>query len=1687
MPVGAVIGRERQRDGQGMAWDARQMKVVTSALLKNAIPAVALAAAGIVLWRWNPRLSSVVLLVGSFLLFLKTYRKPWRLRWFTCLLPAVAALGGYLIQVFWFDVHKPLGPMGLGVIAGAVVGYLRGRGHRLEVKDGAIWAHRTVVVLVLWLATYLLTQSSALFGRTELVEWGLTGGAFTTTIVVVFSIVLFTRYRAKTDALPDPGRTSAQAVAAGVTGLVVGCALVVGVAVPALGVDPAQVTLDGDWELDRREHDACVVSVPPVLSGTIHIEADFETGTVTGRFDGSGAGSYTLPAECDTADPSDYDRTHLETWTADLPVIRGTFSGPLDPATGAFEVGAIVYVEGGGERAAPGSQYMCNTDYMTDTCVFGEFVQDQQAMVSGTIHPTDPSIGGIDWYTVFCAKVSPTETQWGDHCPRLGAWVAGATSVVWQENAAPEVGGISAVPDEPTSDDTVVLTVDATDADGDELTYTWSIDGERQSVSGPSVSWPKPTAGDHTITVVVSDGADTAEAFLDVRVYEGSAAADLDDDGVPDDEDLCPEEWGLGDDGCPPFSATIGCVPVRPMPETAVTCAVQTSGRHVGESLIYDWYLDGGSVLSGSASTWTWGESTGGGHEVLVDVRGEGRSATATLALEVAGGMVDEETAGFSIGSLGCNSGISSDEVLGCSASIARTRSDVGGLSATWSLNGQAVSADMVQGSATGWSVDRPPPGDHTVEVVVVDPNTGYGQAASTAVSVRSGARELEQAAAAAAALTGFALLLAGAGINTYSSAASAFTSMSTDQVEDSIRQAAAASTELIDPRDGQVLQTDGDRVYWDDDAGWIDRTTATLWIAQIATQHLQQGQDSEATWAQIQEDRDRYYTQRDWQLSQSGYQWDPNQQAYVHPMWVERPPPVPTIAQVHVLQDFIDDNAHLLTDKMQESVAHHLASMDWSAVGGEGDRLNFADINSTDRGREQFQTLAQLADAVDNSVTGQRWSQQAAQQLSNIDRAETNAVVWSVGTGIVRFGLSRLDPTQGFLVGSLFGAMSGYMATPEGGDTIYNTSKYALIGGICTYVDVRASNLAPANFLWNTTTGAMIGGAEQALYGGTLEDIGRGALFGGAANGIFSTLQRPGVRAWMGDPGATRIPGPSGLDDGGSIRPAVAADDGLPIRPVPIEPDAGGPMRPVDDGTTGPRPVPDGDADAAPSRTPAEDPYADLPPIEETFPTRGPLPDSAFADAPQRPGAVVTDNTASAWNARDQALGIQREHHLPMGIDQAPEFVTSRNLSWLNQVDGDIRRVWQEAGGGREPGSWNKFVNGIEQRIQAGEMDAGQVDGWFRMYGESVGAAQPSGFIKGIPAPTEMNADLVPGYISRTVASDNPADQLALFQDGGRRNLGLWEEMGVITPEQAAVLNGRGSTAVDDAMIRTAPETIRRFEADTGVGVERVHVADSGSSAGSGARSIAGTDNDRTLVPTFTEPDVLGLARDRYPNLPPEQAIARTHQELTQQYTQHTADTAGDYLRGAYGVESADLGFGVYGGINAPRPGGPTDLYGGGTVRVRTSVQGQGTVIEPDGSFHRTSGDAVVDAEHLQRSRYGWSDEPMSPTGDIRRMTPADYQATLREQAHTAARIDPLDTTQPQLADATKAVQRAAETGKRMGVETIDPKFVRVAEQLRLRPQEAPQILADAGMTRRTFLERARASVLQQVDALSP
>jgi hypothetical protein len=61
-------------------------------------------------------------------------------------------------------------------------------------RDGQVYAKCTIVALLVWLATYMLTQSTALFGTIRFLRWGLAGGAFTTAIVSTLSLILFARY-----------------------------------------------------------------------------------------------------------------------------------------------------------------------------------------------------------------------------------------------------------------------------------------------------------------------------------------------------------------------------------------------------------------------------------------------------------------------------------------------------------------------------------------------------------------------------------------------------------------------------------------------------------------------------------------------------------------------------------------------------------------------------------------------------------------------------------------------------------------------------------------------------------------------------------------------------------------------------------------------------------------------------------------------------------------------------------------------------------------------------------------------------------------------------------------------------------------------------------------------------------------------------------------------------------------------------------------------------------------------------------------------------------------------------------------------------------------------------------------------------------------------------------------------------
>jgi hypothetical protein len=92
-----------------------------------------------------------------------------------------------------------------------------------------------------------------------------------------------------------------------------------------------------------------------------------------------------------------------------------------------------------------------------------------------------------------------------------------------QANRLPVVSGVTVNPASVAAGGTANVTVTATDADNDPLTYSYTPNGGAISGTGASVTWTVPnTAGAYSVTVVVSDGTGTATSSGGVTVTGGS-------------------------------------------------------------------------------------------------------------------------------------------------------------------------------------------------------------------------------------------------------------------------------------------------------------------------------------------------------------------------------------------------------------------------------------------------------------------------------------------------------------------------------------------------------------------------------------------------------------------------------------------------------------------------------------------------------------------------------------------------------------------------------------------------------------------------------------------------------------------------------------------------------------------------------------------------------------------------------------------------------------------------------------------------------------------------------------------------------------------------------------------------------------------------------------------------------------
>ena len=136
-------------------------------------------------------------------------------------------------------------------------------------------------------------------------------------------------------------------------------------------------------------------------------------------------------------------------------------------------------------------------------------------------------------------------------------------------------------------------------------------------------------------------------------------------------------------------------------------------------TLRYTWFLDGFILCEAlpAPGVCTWADPVAGHHsiQVIVESPVTGRRASNALGLDVLKGEPtpdESQEAGFSIGSLSCSSGITSDDTLSCNVTFDRTSDKADKLTVVWQVDGYTASTrDHQETAALSSAWINPPPG----------------------------------------------------------------------------------------------------------------------------------------------------------------------------------------------------------------------------------------------------------------------------------------------------------------------------------------------------------------------------------------------------------------------------------------------------------------------------------------------------------------------------------------------------------------------------------------------------------------------------------------------------------------------------------------------------------------------------------------------------------------------------------------------------------------------------------------------------------------------------------------------------------------------------------------------------------------------------------------------------------------
>jgi len=180
-------------------------------------------------------------------------------------------------------------------------------------------------------------------------------------------------------------------------------------------------------------------------------------------------------------------------------------------------------------------------------------------------------------------------------------------------NHLPAITSLEAEPERVIPRGSCQIVCNATDRDGDELSYNWSASGGGITGEGATVTWTAPDSiGSYNTTVTVTDGRggeDMDKVTIEVRANKSPTITSLTADA----------DW------------------TTPSSSIQVTCDASDPD---GDGLSYEWTASGGNITgTGAAVNWTAPEEVGIYDVTVVVTDVHGGSATDSLPISVVTGQ----------------------------------------------------------------------------------------------------------------------------------------------------------------------------------------------------------------------------------------------------------------------------------------------------------------------------------------------------------------------------------------------------------------------------------------------------------------------------------------------------------------------------------------------------------------------------------------------------------------------------------------------------------------------------------------------------------------------------------------------------------------------------------------------------------------------------------------------------------------------------------------------------------------------------------------------------------------------------------------------------------------------------------------------------------------------------------------